>query len=529
MNLFPRRAIAIVVAALTCSICAAEEATASKSSIDAVLELARSSLSGGQVDKVEVLKNAMILLAEVKGSEHAEESLSQLMEMTINALEETGTSTATCGTSEAAEEIFTVYADRHARRLEETVHDYDCMEREFDVSAEDFDSAEAAQVFHKCRLLVLRNVLPKETVLQYRKKYENYLYAIHKGKIDRTKTKTTDSRVLDIVQNRGPKRHDVMLPRWLGGKELYHHPNLLNIMKHHMVLGADMVLSQVGSVISESGAPNMHWHDDLGYLWTGDSFDLSGIAGHDLPPFAASAFVPLVENATYAHGPTEFCMGSSHVSGVGAHAPALNATLVAEGSPFQKMQSFRTKMDACPPDHWRVPLVNMGDVIIFDYQITHRGGPNESSESRALIYGLYSRFWFRDSNFDNTYSDSSEQIEKDNWGEGMRYALVDESDIEDSPLAESSIQHLEKFAGLDWATEYTGTIELPFTNHNVEDAYLYVNGEYATYVAPKQQLVLTLETGDEISVLNSAKALIRKWTVGSDGQEIILVDRSTSV
>ena len=47
--------------------------------------------------------------------------------------------------------------------------------------------------------------------------------------------------------------------------------------------------------------------------------------------------------------------------------------------------------------------LRLGDVVLFDYQIVHRGGPNDSPDLRALIYATYARHWYGDSNFKSPY------------------------------------------------------------------------------------------------------------------------------
>jgi len=505
----------------------AEQAALGKQdTIDAVLALAKSSLSSGQ-DKVEVLKNAMILLSELRGNDPIDASLSELMAATHEAIEN-NTNNLHCDITNA-EEFFIYYADRHARRLEEVVEDFDCMEREFDVSDPGFDPEEAATVFSKCRLLVLRNVFPKTLMQTYRRKYDDYVYAIHTGKIDRFNTKTTDSIARDIVQHRGRKRHDIILPAWLGGKEFTNNPNILEIMRNEKVLGPEMFLNHLGSVISEPGAPNMHWHADTGYIWSSSSFEVSGIGGHDLPPYAASMFVPLFENVTYDHGPTEFCMGSSHLEGIPMYPSVMNETLVEEGSIFNQMQEFRATAGACPPENWRVPLVDMGDAVIFDYQINHRGGPNKSPESRALLFSMYSRFWFRDGNFDSSYSEeeTSEESGKlaDEWAAAMRYALVDESEVEHVPEANSVVSSLENFAGITEEHDTTGKVEFIFTNNNVEGAFVSFDDGIQKEIEPKAQWQLKGEIGEELLVRDKAGKVIDSWIIEADQLETILVDR----
>ena len=425
----------------------------------------------------------------------------------------------------------TVYADRHIHRMEAAAQDFDCMEREFDVSDPGFDPSTAAEVFSKCRLLVLRNVFPKKMMQDYRKKYDDYMYAIHTGKIDRFNTLTTDSRARDIVQNRGRKRHDVIVPKWLAGEQFTSNENILEILRNEKVLGRDMFPNHIGSVISEPGAPSMHWHYDTEYIWSQESFETSRIGGHDLPPFALSMFVPLFANGTYDHGPTEFCMGSSHLDGISMDPLVLDPTLIEEGSSFQKMQEFRETWDACPAEHWRVPLADMGDAIIFDYQILHRGGANRSPESRAMLFAMYSRFWFRDGNFDNTYA-KEEESESDESNTGMRFALVEEAEVEHVDEASSTIRFLENFAGrmLDDADESSppDSVDFFFTNHNVEGALISFDEGLQEEISPKEQWFLRGEVGKRLWVHNKEDgSVIDSWIVTPDQSETILVDRAT--
>eukprot|EP00978_Attheya_sp_CCMP212_P035664 scaffold156601_cov51-Attheya_sp.AAC.1 len=497
------------------------EQSAEQENINAVLALAKSSLSGNG-DKEQVLKNAKILLSEFEGNEQIDSALAELVAGTQKAIKH-GDALQQCAAS-SPEDLFINYADRHARRLEEIVHDFDCMEREFDASDPDFDPDEAANVFTKCRLLVLRNVFSHEMMQAYRKKYEDYILAVHEGKIDKSNTKTTDAKVRDIVQRRGRKRHDIMMPQWLGGEQIAGNAKVLEILRHDKVLGPGMVLNQMGSVIAERGAPAMYWHEDQNYIYTDDSFENSGIGGHDLLPYVANMFVPLLD-ATIDHGPTEFCVGSSHIAGIPTWPSVMNNTLTEGGSPFNKMQEFADKYDACPPEHWRVPLVGMGDVVIFDYNLIHRGGPNMSQELRSLLYVIYSRGWFRDMNFDNTYSEDEEQTYGfDEWSSGMRYARIDESEVKNTPQASTTLASVEHFAGIREHEQKRGTVEFPFTNINVEGASIFLEGKLLTAIAPKKQWLLTAAIGQELSAHDKDGKVIKTWIIVPDQRQTILCD-----
>lgn len=514
--------------------------------IEAILALAKHSLVNGGQDNVDILKNALTLLSELKGEDRFDAAMVELLTTALGVMDDTVPHQ--CTASEAgkllpnivyrkfsrssfslrsccfAESVFVNYADRHIHRLEEVVQDYDCMEREFDVSDPDFDPVEAATVLGKCRLLVLRNVFPKTLMEEYRQKYDDYVYAIHTGKIDRFNTKTTDLRTGDIVQGRCRKRHDITLPKWLKGKEFTTNPDVLEILRDDQVLGPDMFHNLLGSVISEPGAPSMNWHEDTSHIWSRDTLEVSGLAGHDLPPYAISLFVPLFANVTHDHGPTEFCVGSSHLDGFPVEVPAvMDETLVEEGSTFAKMASFRDGADlaACPPEHWRAPLVNMGDAILFDYQITHRGGANKSPESRALIYAMYSRFWFRDGNFDETQDEESEES-ADN--DKFRYALIDESTVEHVPEATSVVASLQNFAGMLTADDSTTEeVEFYITNIDVEGAIISIDDDLQEEIAPKEQWLLTGKAGSTLWAHDRDGNVIDSWKVATDQGETILV------
>ena len=45
-------------------------------------------------------------------------------------------------------------------------------------------------------------------------------------------------------------------------------------------------------------------------------------------------------------------------------------------------------------------------MLLFDFQIQHRGGQNTSPELRAIMYMMYSRSWYKDNNIVNDYKDA---------------------------------------------------------------------------------------------------------------------------
>ena len=293
------------------------------------------------------------------------------------------------------------FADRHVTRFNDLSNDYDCIERELDIQDSSFDLAEASLILSKCRLVVIRNFFPIELMLEYRTNFSNYLHLLHEGIFDHVNEKTTLGET-GLTMPRGANRFEVVLPQYLRNHEVIANEKILEILSHKQVLGENMKASVIGGVVVEAGASVGYWHDDAPFPYEADAFSLYGVAGHDLPPTAVSVFFPLL-NMTLEHGPTQFCIGSSHFHGLGPQPSLQNESLVDENSAFAQMAKFMktysTSDDDCPHDFMRTPILQMGDVVLFDYSIVHRGMANKSPDLRAMQYLTYSRPWYREPNW----------------------------------------------------------------------------------------------------------------------------------
>ncbi|KAL3893860.1 MAG: hypothetical protein SGARI_007924, partial [Bacillariaceae sp.] len=105
-----------------------------------------------------------------------------------------------------------------------------------------------------------------------------------------------------------------MIPRELASPDILANHYVLGILSHYNLLDQDFIVNHSGTLNAQPGAPPQAWHADAEYLFGRHSFQEYGVAGQDLPPFAISMFTPLI-NMTYAHGPTEFCVGTAHFRG----------------------------------------------------------------------------------------------------------------------------------------------------------------------------------------------------------------------
>ena len=383
-------------------------------------------------------------------------------------------------------------ADRHAQGILDIVNDYDCLEREFDVSVasnnhnnnnnDDDDTAAAllvdavVKVFQKCHLVVLRNVFSKATIDTVLPKYVQYIHAVDTGQISSTGTTTFGGEYFILKED--TSRYNYMITKDLvqQSSAIFAQNTILNILSHPTILGDNMILNHVGSInaqppsqqqqqqqqnhhsrrrhaSSPKAVPPQYWHFDGDYIPNIDDeeqrdYNEVGIAGHDIYPYAINMFTPINMNLTsLEYGPTEFCLGSSHLRGHDFEhdLPVSDRTvLTAKEGIVEQLQEFEWYVDnggggggpppECPKGLTRTPLLNRGDVILFDYMLTHRGGANTGTQLRSLLFGMYSRKWYRDTTFDMYYGNnnedddekSEEEIELEHLMKLTRFAVVQE-------------------------------------------------------------------------------------------------------
>ena len=157
---------------------------------------------------------------------------------------------------------------------------------------------------------------------------------------------------------RGSHRWEVLMAEDMADEELYNNKAVEELLVDERVLGPSYTMLEMGGVLSDAGATAGHWHYDDDYLFGDDvSFANTGVAGHDLPPYCVTMMVA-VTNVTYEQGPTEFCLGSSHLKGL--DAIHLCSTKVSLGS---VPHTGRLGRDG-PPRHWRAPFSTRGHCLV---------------------------------------------------------------------------------------------------------------------------------------------------------------------
>lgn len=200
----------------------------------------------------------------------------------------------------------------------EAAVDPDCTSREFDATAQQFDTDAAVATFLKCRLLVLRNALPADTVNAIRAQFRKFVRGMRSGRI--STLGTTSAGEAYYHTDRQPGRRELLLPRAFARAELVMHPQAHNVLQHPRILGPGLVLHSLGSVVAEPGTGAQDWHVDNAYPFEGvrhdeekhdggDDSEVAQVGGHDLPSYAVTMLTPL-HNLSARHGPTEFCLGA---------------------------------------------------------------------------------------------------------------------------------------------------------------------------------------------------------------------------
>ena len=138
-----------------------------------------------------------------------------------------------------------------------------------------------------------------------------------------------------------------------------------------------------GLLLSFPRSADQPWHQDGTALFGGHELPtVEGGAVVDLPPYALNVFVPL-EEVTEEVGPTEFWVGSH----LGDRARGILEGISGEGDGVDE----------------RVfgPCLRMGDALLYDYRICHRGTRNLSGisgddKTRPMLYLIYARPWFQE-------------------------------------------------------------------------------------------------------------------------------------
>jgi ectoine hydroxylase-related dioxygenase (phytanoyl-CoA dioxygenase family) len=127
----------------------------------------------------------------------------------------------------------------------------------------------------------------------------------------------------------------------------------------HRFIGEQVIIGEIGGVISHPGSQPQYSHRDSPFLFGGRADELG------LPPHSLTITIPLMD-VPLELGPTEYWLGSHR-------CPDASAVL------------------AVAPQ--RTPL-RAGSLLLYDGRLVHRGGANRSNVVRPIVYITYQHPWY---------------------------------------------------------------------------------------------------------------------------------------
>jgi hypothetical protein len=198
-------------------------------------------------------------------------------------------------------------------------------------------------------------------------KYDWILDKSHYSKVkNMTVTDIQGSSVLHI----GPGRFDVDLIDiegiWNSEEFVQSSSGALKSIIEESLGGkyGDSIKWRIGALPSEAHEEGKNgdgkWHRDTISLFS-EAIDIT------LPPHYITVIVPL-DPVKREDGPTEFLLGSHH----------------------KKWQEARTSCESV------VYELDVGDIVVFDGRICHRGTTNTSSATRTVMYFVFHKDWYNE-------------------------------------------------------------------------------------------------------------------------------------
>ena len=265
----------------------------------------------------------------------------------------------------------------------------------------------AATVLKLCGFVVLKDIFPRAFIAELREAHEAHFAEF---------SQQTLEPIADILDSaythegvdfalRSPQRFEVKLPPsmpWIDDRLIrnaYARAVVTVVMGDHR-----LELDTFSYLTSTPGAPVQHWHEDAGHVFSNlakEAMPMSpgqNFAGAEhpqfgvrdmhlaLPPHGVVMFVPLI-NVTQVHGPTQFIAGSHLQCDVRDKRPVVVDHVELILCPIamaEERQVFKPEPAA-------------GDMVLFDFRNTHRGGGNQhATQARPFIYGTWMLEWYRD-------------------------------------------------------------------------------------------------------------------------------------
>lgn len=215
-----------------------------------------------------------------------------------------------------------------------------------------------------CGMVILDGVLDAEVVSRFGAVQEEHAKAKTEDTPEK-RYKGTDAA------SRGSLRQEVRLPPQLLSQhiDVIAEPLLHSAIK--MLLDEQVELDTFSCIASLPGCPDQDWHNDV---------PTPQVRHCHLPPPGLVAVVPLV-GTTPQNGATEFLPGS-HVHGGDER--------------FWMDEESKNGGGATTAVPHLQPSVPIGNLVLFDIRLRHRGRENAGDRKRTILYMSYVQNWFRD-------------------------------------------------------------------------------------------------------------------------------------
>jgi Phytanoyl-CoA dioxygenase (PhyH)/SEC-C motif len=216
------------------------------------------------------------------------------------------------------------------------------------------DAARAAFHVHGC--VLLRGLLPPAMVEAMHREFVSQFGSLDLAAMRDLAAKPPPNRLTQV----GDARYDMTMRMTgaFGRPEVFANTLLLKFLRS--VLGVDLHLNSLTTVVSHPGAPQQRVHRDYPQLY----FE-PGV-GPELPAHAVNVAVPLID-VDLETGPTGVWLGS-----------------------------HRWGATAAPLESIAVCALRRGDCMLMDYRTLHAGLANRSGRARPIVYLVYARPWFFD-------------------------------------------------------------------------------------------------------------------------------------
>lgn len=268
--------------------------------------------------------------------------------------------------------------------------DLECKSRiEFKVTASERERGflssssieKLAQAFGDCGVLVIKGGYDRELIENVNSAQHNHFQQWFRNSSEVNNTSS------DIKRSEG--RYEIKLPMRppFTNEALLRAPLVYPLLQN--LLGHMIEIDTFGLLTLFPHTPKMHWHRDTAILFSYDQQP-------DQPSHGIVVFIPMVDISTDM-GPTEFI---------------LKTQIPCAQSQLQEYLFEDVFLKLCPwfGSTWKA-IAGMGDAILLDTRILHRGTENRSDKRRPMLKISYVKdFWYDSVNYKNPHTQSFETL-----------------------------------------------------------------------------------------------------------------------